>query len=87
MSVKMKMIDNNQEKINKNNKLTFWLFNIANAICTIYTIVAVYINMCDKIPAVAFNIAVVVLYQSMFALILNILLHKATKNKEVFLDD
>ena len=81
------MINKSQNNIDKKNKWTFWLFNAANAICTIYIIVAVYINMCYTAPAMAFNIAVIALFQSLFALMLNVLFHKATKNKEVFLDD
>ena len=83
----MRMNKKTKEQINRQNKITFWLCNIANLICTVYIIAAAYINLCDTAPATAFNIAVIALFQSMFALMLNVLFSKASKDKEIYLDE
>lgn len=86
MSAVKTMNKKTKEQINKQNKTTFWLFNIANTICAVYIIIEAYVHLCDNAPVSAFNIAVIAMFQFMFGLMLNVLFHKAAKDKEIYLD-
>ena len=86
-TVKMKMINKTEQKKKNTNELTFWLFNLTNAMCALYIVIVACRNMFEQNPTAAFNIGVFALLQAMFSLMLNVLLHKATKDKEVYLDD
>lgn len=74
-------------KAGKADKVSFWLFNAANIICTMSIIGTAMIYFIDTEPVAAFNISVYAIFQAMFALMLNKLFHKTAKNQEVYLDD
>lgn len=71
----------------KADKFSFWLFNIANIVCTMAIVGYAMICCIETEPVAAFNISVYAVFQAIFSLMLNILFHKAAKDKEVYLDD
>lgn len=71
----------------KADKLSFWLFNAGNAICALAIIWTAMVCFGNTNPAAALNISVYAIFQAFFALFLNILFHKAAKDKEVYLDE
>ena len=81
------MINKTEQKKKDTNKLTFWLFNLTNIMCTMYIIIVAYRNMIDQNLTTAFNIGIFAIFQAAISLMLNVLLHKATKDKEICADD
>ena len=89
MSAKMTKIKKKKQvlKAGKADTVSFWLFNAANILCTMSIIGTAMIYFIDTEPVATFNISVYAIFQSAFSLMLNVLFHKAAKNKEVYLDD
>ena len=84
--MKMMKTKTNTMKANA-NALTFWIFNTINILCTFALIAVSHVYVYRSAPTITVCISYLAIVQSLVSFMLNILFHKAEKEKEIDVND